>query len=275
MPFLSLHSLLPCHYCPPQSPLPAATPLTCRLVTSPDAASQGGQGDLLSSQAQHLLYNPEWSDEGEEDEGEDRGANEDIQSLYSEASLQQEVTRVLHTSGSQESIDGWDDDQWANFSQVSETWDAMVDPQGIMLSEDGLTVLSGTLNSREPVRLSRPISSEAEDSSDETDSEWGFLDTSRASTPRNEDALASELAGSHWTTWGGRDNTGTGSPLERVNAPFSISPGPILAKSRKWSSSVIETGTPIERLSSQVIPTYKGFVGPCLSTHHHPCSLCV
>ena len=215
---------------------------------------------MLSSQVQHLLYNPEWSDEGEEEEGEDRDANEDIQSLYSEASLQQEVTRVLHTSESQESIDEWDDDQWANFSQVSETWDAMVDPHGIMLSEDGLTVLSETLNSRKSTRLSRPTSSEAEDSSDETDSEWDFLDTSRASTPRNEDALASELAGSHWTTWSGRDNTGTSSPRERVNAPFSVSPGPILAKSKKRSNSVIDVESPIETLSSQVLPTCKEFV---------------
>lgn len=207
---------------------------------------------MLSSQAEHLLYNPEWSDEGEDEEVE-KGANEDIQSVYSEASLQQELTRVLHTSESQESIDAWDDDQWGQFSQISETWDAMVDHHGIMLSEDGLTVLSGTLNSRQPVQLSRPSSSETEDSSDETDSEWGFLETSTASTPRNEDTLAAELVGSHWTTWGSRDTTDTSVPLDGVNALLPTSPGPILAKGRKWSSGVLEAETPTERLSSQVI----------------------
>ena len=222
--------------------------VACRLVTSLGATRQG---DLLSSQAQHLLYNPEWSDEGE-GEGEDRGANEDIRSVYSEASLQQELTRVLQTSGSEESINGWDDDQWAQFSQVSETWDAMVDPHGIMLSEDGLTVLSGTLNSRQPVQLLRPSSSEAEDSSDETDSEWGFLDTSRASTPRNEDNLAAELASSHWTTAASRDTIGTAAPPDDINTPLSVSPVPVLAKEKKWSSGVMEDETPIERLSSQV-----------------------
>lgn len=225
-----------------------ATLLACRLAVSLGAtASEGGQGDVLSSHAQHLLYNPEWSDEGE-----DRGANEDIQSVYSEASLQQELTRVLHSSESHESIDGWDEDQWDQFSQVSETWDAMVDPHGIMLSEDGLTVLSGTLDSKQPVHISRPSSSEAEDSSDETDSEWGFLDTSRASTPRNEDTLATEFARSHWTMCGGRETTDTSTPQEGVNAPFTVSPAPILSKSRKWSTGILESEIPVERLSYQV-----------------------
>ena len=94
--------------------------------------------DVLSHRASWLLYNPQWSDEGEGDDT-NRG-QEDAESVYSENTLQDQVDQALEKSNSVNSLDIWEDgleyetqEMWTRFSQDSDSWDAMVDPQGICL----------------------------------------------------------------------------------------------------------------------------------------------
>ena len=158
--------------------------------------SSGSQPDTLSNRASWLLYSTEWSDD--EDEGEDTNdINEDACSVFSEASLHKEVNRVLVKSSSSESLESWEDENvpWTKLTQENESWDTMVDSQGIILSQDGLTVLKSTLKQPETVPVVPKMYSQIEEdvSSEDTESEWGFLGSSQASTPRNEYSFFTEV----------------------------------------------------------------------------------
>ena len=158
--------------------------------------SSGSQPDTLSNRASWLLYSTEWSDD--ENEGEEMNdIDEDACSVFSEASLHKEVNRVLVKSSSSESLESWEDENapWTKLTQENESWDSMVDSQGIILSQDGLTVLKGTLKQPETVPVLPKMYSQIEEdvSSEDTESEWGFLGSSQASTPRNEYSFFTEV----------------------------------------------------------------------------------
>lgn len=179
--------------------------------------SSGGQPDILSSKASWLLYSTEWSDDEEEEGVERSDANEDACSVFSEASLHKEVNRVLQKSSSSDSLESWEDENipWTKLSQESESWDAMVDSQGIILSQDGLTVLKNTLKQSKPVKIVTKMYSQSEEdvSSEDTGSEWGFLGSSQVSTPRNEYSFFTEV----------EESTDMGTDESKGNATVSNS----------------------------------------------------